>query len=290
MNFFGDKGLTKTSAQHTKDVAGHSIEQMQEEIANMSFINETANIIGNNISHVLSYGKKIEFLNTLPDMMKTIAKVKSLQAWLGEAIKEKNAIELWIIAYTFDDYCADNGVLNEVEFPNRPSRMSEDEYISKMNVKERNRYLYLQTLCAVYGKLIHPKGSYDVARKSIQKALNQPIITVGEGVNTILHHFTPSIDVKKIDEMYFSLQQTHREYQAEFNAMKHKMELDIEEQYSLEQKQYEALYERVTQTRNTYYNEFMKFKEAKGKWACDLKIIIPKDLQSIFDEINSLGK
>lgn len=31
MNFFGDKGLTKTSAQHTKDVAGHSIEQMQEE-------------------------------------------------------------------------------------------------------------------------------------------------------------------------------------------------------------------------------------------------------------------
>ena len=233
MNFFGDKGLTKTSAQHVKDVAGHSIEQLQEKIANMSFINETANIIGNNTSHVLSYGKNIEFLNALPDMMKTIAKVKSLQAWLGEAIKEKNAIELWIIAYTFDDYCADNGVLSEVEFPNRPSRMSEDEYISKMNVKERNRYLYLQTLCAVYGKLIHPKGSYDVARKSIQKALNQPIITVGEGVNTILHHFTPSIDVKKIDEMYFSLQQTHREYQAEFNAMKHKMELDIEEQYSL---------------------------------------------------------
>lgn len=286
--FFDEKGLTKTSANHIKDIASHALENAIAAIDKMSFIDESIALIGNAERHTAQVGWSEIDLNVLDADLDYISKVKSLQAWLGEAIKAKNDLERKLSNITFENFLAFKGyTLNK---PCIPTELTKTEWLESLNVKERNRFLYLETLCSVYGKCIHPNGAFDVARKRVQKIVNQPTLIEGQGMNTIFHYYSSSITVGIIEAKYFELQAKHREYQAEFNALQHKFELVRDAQLHEDMTHYDELLNEYQSQKDKYWSEYTQYKKELQKKVADLKIIIPHDLESTYNEINSLGK
>ena len=286
--FLSDSGLTTTSAQHIKDMAGHLVDNAKSKLNSINFVTEDVTLIGNNIQHRLHTGLNEEETQNINNLLLEVAQAQSLQAWLGEAIKAKEDIVAYVRGLTFDKYCNDNNIC--FKYPNRPIRLSPQEWLNSLNIKERNEYLHLQTLCAVYGNLIHPKGSLDNARKAAYNAQKEPVTYVENGGNTIFHHYSLSQSIENIEALFFELQNTHREYQARFNAMKHKYELEADAKLDAELKEWEKVTLEIREEEKKKKEEYLKYKENLMIEARNLKIVIPNDLKDIYTKVSSLGK
>jgi hypothetical protein len=286
--FFGEKGLTSTSAQHIKDMAGHLVDNAKSKLSNINFVTEDVTLIGSNTQHRLRTGLNGEETQNINNLLLEVAQAQSLQAWLGEALKEKENIVAHVRSFTFDKYCTANNLF--FNYPCRPVRMSQQEWLNSLNIKERNEYLHLQTLCAVYGNLIHPKGGLDNARKAAYEAQEAPVTYFENGGNTIFHHYTLSQSIEEIEALFFELQNTHREYQARFNAMKHKYELEADAKLDAELKEWEKVTLEMREEEKKHKEEYLKYKEELMIEARNLKIVIPNDLKDIYAKVSSLGK
>ena len=286
--FFGEKGLTSTSAQHIKDMAGHLVDNAKSKLNSINFVTEDVTLIGNNTQHRLHTGLNGEETQNINNLLLEVAQAQSLQAWLGEALKEKENVVAHIRSFTFGNYCTANNIA--FEYPCRPVRMSQQEWLNSLNIKERNEYLHLQTLCAIYGNFIHPKGSLDNARKAAYEAQKEPVTYVENGGNTIFHHYSLSQSIEEIEALFFELQNTHREYQARFNAMKHKYELEADAKFDAELKEWEKVTLEMREEEEKKKEEYLKYKENLMIEARNLKIVIPNDLKDIYAKVSSLGK
>lgn len=286
--FLSDSGLTSTSAQHIKDMAGHIIDNAKSKLSSINFITEEVTLIGSNTQHRLRTGLNEEETQNINNLLLEVAQAQSLQAWLGEAIKAKENVVTKARRYDFSDYCKENNL--SFTYPSRPERLSQQEWINSLNIKERNEYLHLQTLCAVYGNLIHPKGALDSARKAAYEAQKEPITYVENGGNTIFHYYSLSQSIEEIEALFFELQNAHREYRARFNAMKHKYELEADTKLDAELKEWEKVILEMREEEKKKKEEYLKYKENLMIEARNLKIVIPNDLKGIYTKVSSLGK
>ena len=286
--FLSDSGLTSTSAQHIKDMAGHLVDNAKSKLNSINFVTEDVTLIGNNTQHRLRTGTSNEEMSKITSLLLEVAQAQSLQAWLGEALKEKEAIVAHVRNFTFDKYCAINNL--SFDIPLRPDKMSQQEWLNSLNIKERNEYLHLQTLCAVFGTSIHPRGALDNARKMAYAAEKDPVTYVENGGNTIFHHYSLSQSIENIESLFFELQNTHREYQARFNAMKHKYELEADAKFDAELKEWEKMTLEIREEEKKHREEYLKYKEELMTEARNLKIVIPNDLKDIYTKVSSLGK
>lgn len=286
--FFGEKGLTSTSAQHIKDMTGHMIKNLKEQLNGIRFVNEEVKLLGTQSKEVLAKGWDISQLERAENTLDDIAQAQSLQAWLGEAIKVKNMLSQGIKNYTFRTWMTDN----ELELPETKAVkvLTEEEWLNSLDIKTRNRYLTLQTICAVYGQFIHPKMPMDKAKKYLQTRLNEPVEVTGSGRDSLVYYFTPSVEQSKVDEVYYQLQAKHRTAQAEFNKLKHEYEVALDE---YRQKQIDANEEIQAQSNtlmNEYLNQYQKEHQEMTVKIRGLKIQIPDHLKDIYETVNKLGK
>ena len=53
--FLSDSGLTSTSAQHIKDMAGHLVDNAKSKLNSINFVTEDVTLIGNNTQHSSPY-------------------------------------------------------------------------------------------------------------------------------------------------------------------------------------------------------------------------------------------
>ena len=286
--FFGEKGLTSTSAQHIKDMAGHMNENLKEQLNRIRFVTEEVKLLGSESKELLLKGWDISQLKQIENILDTIANVQSLQAWLGEAIQMKNMLSQHIQKYDFRTWLADN----ELELPETKNieLLTEAEWLNTLDIKTRNRYLTLQTICAVYGQFIHPKMPMDKAKKYLQTRINEPVEVVGSGRDSMIYYFTPSVEQTKVDEVYYQLQAKHRSAQAEFNKLKHEYEVAADE---YRQKQIDAN-EKIRIQNDTltkeYINQYQKEHQEMTVKIRELKIQIPDHLKDIYETVNKLGK
>ena len=286
--FFGEKGLTSTSAQHIKDMAGHMNENLKEQLNGIRFVTDEVKLLGSQSKEVLAKGWDIFQLEKVENTLDTIAQAQSLQAWLGEAIKVKNMLSQGIKNYTFRTWMIDN----ELELPETKAVkvLTEEEWLNSLDIKTRNRYLTLQTICAVYGQFIHPKMPMDKAKKYLQTRLNEPVEVTGSGRDSLVYYFTPSVEQSKVDKVYYQLQAKHRTAQAEFNKLKHEYEVALDE---YRQKQIDANEEIQAQSNtlmNEYLNQYQKEHQEMTVKIRGLKIQIPDHLKDIYETVNKLGK
>ena len=286
--FFGENGLTSTSAQHIKDMAGHMNENLKEQLNGIRFVTDEVKLIGSQSKEVLAKGWNVAQLEQIENVLDTIAQTQSLQAWLGEAIRVKNMLSQDIKNYTFRTWMIDN----ELELPEIKDVkvLTEEEWLNSLDIKTRNRYLTLQTICAVYGQFIHPKMPMDKAKKYLQTRLNEPVEVVGSGRDSLVYYFTPSVEQSKVDEVYYQLQAKHRTAQAEFNKLKHEYEVALDE---YRQKQIDANEEIRAQSNalmNEYLNRYQKEYQEMTVKIRGLKIQIPDHLKDIYEAVNKLGK
>ena len=286
--FFGENGLTSTSAQHIKDMAGHMIENLKEQLNGIRFVTEEIKLLGSQDKEVLTKGWNLSQLGQVENILDDIVQAQSLQAWLGEAIKVKNMLSLYIQKYDFRTWLTDNGLeLPEIKCV---ELLTEAEWLDSLDIKTRNRYLTLQTICAVYGQFIHPKMPMDKAKKYLQTRLNEPVEVVGSGRDSLVYHFTPSIEQNLVDEVYYKLQTKHRASQAEFNKLKHEYEIAADEYRQKQIDANEEIRTQISELMNKYLNQYQKEHQEMTVKIRGLKIQIPDHLKDIYETVNKLGK
>ena len=287
--FFGEEGLTSTSANHIANMAKEMYEGLEESLANTRLYNEWVTIVGSDKKTPVAIGMDYEGLATIPDKIATISKLKSLISWLREAIKARKHMVDEVRNMTKDKYCE----LMNIELPKEPGQnhlLTEDEYWASLSVKERNRYYTLETECANLGKYIHKNGHLSKARDKYYNVLNNPTEITGTGRDTIIISYECSVSKDNLENMFFKLQARHRELQAELNAMKHKCDIAIEQSANEAISKYTADYEKYKEVLDDIIIKMIDYKNTECTRIQKLKIIIPNDLKDIYNVVNNVGK
>ena len=280
--FFGEKGITSTSANHIANLAKEAYEKLEAKLNTTSFIKETIQIIGSTAETTVKLSQA-GLITLAPNVLKEICKYKSLIAWLREAIKEKEnlfkANKLWVS----DEYTE--------HMRNRPQcedYLTEKDVIESWTVAEQEDYLSLETVCAVVGKYIHPNGPLSKAKTELSNRINRPVSTECSGRDTIIRKYYPEATEEEVNNLFFSLQKIHREYQARLNGIKHKIDITLREDMQKKDEAFKlALEEHNKKTLELIVADKLT-REEKHKEIEALKIIIPNDLKSVYDKLTSM--
>ena len=169
------------------------------------------------------------------------------------------------------------------EAPDSPVReqyLTEEDILNSWSAEKLARYYYLQSIAATFGGMVHPDGPYHKARERYLKLeLNEAQVN---GANTIIKTNVPTVHPATVDGEFFEMQEQQRNAQAEFNGMRHEIELALEKDkidakiieiddddnyiYVLDQKailDYTRLYEMATQLNadGLFYNYFLHIND-----------------------------
>ena len=286
--FFSDNGLTSTSANHVANLAKEYVQNIEKDLNNTSFINTSVSIIDSNNDVTISIGKDTKFLELIENKLNKISEAKSLIAWLREALKAKENLQAELNRLSFPDWVKQEKNETLPDYPERGNYMTEDDYYASLNIKDRNRYYMLETQAAVYGKYIHPSGAFSKAREELSDKLNKPHEVKEDGRDTIIYNYSPSVEQNKIEELFFKLQKDYRQAQAQLNGMKHECELALSENRISIDNAYKEELEKYSQVTNAYNAEYTIWLKKKSQEYASLKIAIPDNLKSIYNEVNSL--
>lgn len=284
--FFGEKGLTSTSANNVANLAKEMYRKIEFQLNNIRFINTDIQVLGSEPAR-FSDGISSYDLGKIKDNIATVAKFKSLIAWLREGIKAKEDRVSLAKTYTLEDYLEEKGL----EIPRKYSskrKLSEQEYFAQMPLALRNRYFELETKVTNLGKLIHEGGAIANARNAMHDNLANRILVVENGRDTIMYTRSSSVPVEQVDSLYMELQDIHRNYQKELNSMKYQYE-----EYSTETEKEIAeenikLVQEWTEFMDSHRADYQKVYTEQLEEAQNLKIIIPDSLQDVYNSIKDL--
>lgn len=287
--FFGENGLTTTSANHIANKCKEAYMALEQLLALVVFYTTRVKLLGTAQGDVLRAGQTSSFLEKMEARLMRVAKLKSLIAWLREAIKAKD--RLIDAAKNMSDIAIAETI--GIELPERPDdlpRLSSDDIIGSWSIKKRNRFFYLDTVCAVIGSYIQPGGAFASARNNLVEKMSEPNSIIGSGRDTIIKTFEPTVRLAEVEDTMFSMQEKYREFQAELNSLK----------FEIEQVQQEDERTKLAQEREAYSNYRTRMleiqaeiKEYRAKAIAEaqaLKIIIPDSLKDIFNEVSQKGK
>lgn len=284
--FFDESGFTTTSANHISNLAKEAYQSLENKLASVKFYTREVRLLSGTESSTLEEGQ--DSIDVESDLLE-IAQLKSLIAWLREAIKAKDNL-INEARNLSEDVIAE--VLG-IEMPARPksyTRLTEDDVVATWGIKQRNRFYYVDTLCSTFGKYIHPNGDFARAKEDLLKALKEPRTTSGSGRDMVIFTKVPTISVKEVEDAFFNLQKRYRAFQSELNAMKHQIEVALQaddvEKSSLEVKEssdYSNQMKEINAKIRAYRNE--EIRKAQN-----LKIILPDSLQNICQKVQTLGK
>ena len=298
-SFFGESGLTSTSANHYCNLAKEAVRSLKAYLANVRFMDTEMSVIGDDKGGKVLLGMKFEDLKKIREYIDIIAQLNSLIAFFREGIKEKE--RLTQEAQNYEDLEARaawdcKAQEHQLNKPVRKIYLDEEAVLKTWTIGEQEKYLSLEAEAAAYGSYIHEDGAVSVARIALMKSLNNPITVKESGRDTLIYKNLPTVDLIAVNNIYFSLQNHYREVQAELNGMKkriqdtienHKTEVDEEyrlalQKWNIEQgeldRQYQELMENDSKSRTSLLQEIQK-----------LKIVVPKRLEPIFQELQALA-
>lgn len=289
--FFGENGLTSTSANHVANLAKEAYASIEEKLKPLQLYDEDISLLGSEAFTPISKGVTTLELQAIPDMITEISSLKSLIAWLREGIKARKELAAELQRYTLASYCEDHGI----EMPVCPDSddyepMTEDEYYGSLSIKERNAYYQLETKCATLGSFIHSNGSLSEARRRLNVILNKPTVVNENGRDTIVTARKASVNPGDVEDLFFRLQAKHREYQAALNSIKHKCEVALEQDALTKRSAYSEAYSAYSTRLHELENELSKWKQEQTIALEKLKIVIPDSLKSVYEKVCTLGK
>ena len=283
MIFFDKDGLTSTSANYICNLSKETYTQIEKELDNIRFYDKEMQLIGTPAKQLISEGTKD--VSDIIDKLDRIAKLKSLIAWLREALKAKDRLFKEAENMSYEDFG-----LEVPEEPERPVYLTEDDVISTWNIKQRNRYFYLETLCSQIGKYIHPDGVFSCERERMYDMVHNPREVMGNGRDTIIYTYTASIHPYEVEAKFMEMQNLHRSYQAELNSMKHEIETILENDRKEKNLDFQHEYLVWSNKKVDINNQLHVLKNEKLSELQKLKIVIPDGLKSVYEEISATGK
>lgn len=289
--FFGNSGLTSTSANYIANKAKEYMASINLKLENLNFVNESVNFNGNNDTTKNTLTKVGITENDLDKIVKEdiniLGDMTSLIAWLREAIKAKeNNLNYLTTYYSYEDYLKENNI--EENCPIREDLPTNEDIIASWPSEKRKKYYDLEARCSVIGKLIHNDSPLVKAREQILDAINNPNVVDNSNESVLIYSRVPSINGETIDNILMELQNKHRSYQAELNGLKHEIETEVNNKTKEINSKYLEDYKNY---KNNYkynqdkYQEELKVRRIKMS---DEKIIIPDSLKKIYDFVNNL--
>jgi hypothetical protein len=243
----------------------------------------------------------------------------------GDFPDVEKTVSFGIAVNRIDRMCRKFGLAKPKQPVQEPA-MTEDDYMATLSVKDRNRMLMLNAKAAAIGKYIHPDGHLAKERRKLRHVVAYPAEMQGEGADTVVYRFEPSVSQGEADGLFFRLSAEHRALQAELNGLLAERDRTIEADKQRKAAAYQeatAAFSRemsVLQDRlNAYMAEERKrmselhaeysawsteqknihkqlcadmeaFKIAEAKRIAGLGIIIPNELRAVYDRVNGLGK
>lgn len=281
--FFAENGLTATSANHLSNIAKENYMAIERQMAKLEFYRTAVSLIGDSEKAVVSCGTGPERFSQIRKWVEEVCACKSLIAYLREAIKAKDKLTM-----DLDDYGAEEiQELSEKE-PEKEDRLTFEQVLDSWPIKERNRYLGLETRCAVIGKFIHPDGEYSEARKHFTDRMLSPKELHENGKDTLVYSYYPNIDGQEIDALFFELQAEHRKAQAELNGMRNEISRLIDEDWRRKSDAWSVEHEKWSESMIRLKERIMREKEDRSKEIENLRIVIPDSLKPIYGKIKAL--
>jgi len=282
--YYGENGLTSTSANFTANKSKEIFEGIEKELDEFTFVNVTYKVAGTE-PILVEAGKSLDWLKAKIDELDKIGKLKALNAWLREAVKQKDDAQEELRNKDMIRWLCEK----EERIMERPrlNAVTEDMIINQMTVGERQKYLELEAQAANIGKIIHRDGAFNKARKIVKNQMGKQDVT-GVGTPSLtVSMYSSSVPVEEIDKLFMQLQDKFRKIQAELNGIKHAIkEKETKEndrllsEYQTQQNEYDAWFK----MKNA---EFSQFKNNEMQRIADLKIIIPDNLKDIYEYVQN---
>lgn len=293
LNFFGENGITSTSANHVANLAKEAVRNVHEKLASTRFYTETVGLLTGGNEAVVRKGWSVDAVENLPDLVEQITQANSLIAYLREAIKEKErrmkAVNDYedVIARTAN--AADMQALRSRK-PIKAPYPTEEQVKMTWSVGEQEKYLSLEAEAAALGKFIHEDGHMSVARIDLMNKLNNPSEIDLNGSETVIHNYTPTVDIVTVDKVFNQLQVRYRTVQAELNGMKKRIQdyidnekLRIDNEYASAKRAYDLKEHELANELDHIYNQEEIHRRELLREVQALKIVIPNRLRAIYD-------
>ena len=294
-SFFGPQGLTSTSANYYANLAKEYCRRYLEYLGRVRFVSTSLKVIGDSQETKCSNGINSEELNGISLSIDVLAQMHSLIAFFREAIKEKERLSKEAENYLDQEVEAalDKRSLDlDQTRPVIPDVPTEESIMEEWSVGEQEKYLSLEAEASVLGKLIHEDGALSLARRELMERLSEPNEVTGNGRDTLIRSFTPSVSLAEVDSMYFDLQARHRKVQAELNGMKQKIKDRIEsiaakqrQDYDAAMKEYMTKRSALDDERRLCINRRNEKRAALLQEVQNLKIVVPNRLREVFNEL-----
>lgn len=284
--YLNEKGITSTSANHLANLAKESIKEAEAILDNISFVNKRVELINGEKKDLRINENRLPEISTL---LNRISNMHAFCAWVREAIKEKESLLSEIDHLDLAKFCK----IKEIElpeFPTRPLVTTTEEVMREMNIKEKNRYLTLEAFASTYGEYIHPGGSIANAREDFYKRLNVPNETSGSGRDMVIYSYSPVVSQGKLDSTYLALQESHRKYEKELNAIKYQVKEEANRRNSVAQAEFNKEYSVYSAEIEKLNNALAAYKIKGREEIVNLKIVIPDSLKETYEYLEALGK
>ena len=292
--FFENGFMTSTEAQNICNIAKEAVTNEHERLSAVSFYDtEIASII----SPEAFIKTKISpnDISWISESLDKIGRYNALNAWLKEAIKAKEEAmdEVDIMDVTTLDFYED--YIKPEEPTMCYDSFDEEQIMSEWSADKLNRYYTLNSEAAVIGKYIHDSGAIAKARKDLVNKMANPSTVSGQGRETIVFKYIPSVDTEVVEGIYMSLLAKHRKLNAELNSLKAEIKetinkKNIEESIAFRDKHTEweykiSEYYSLVKQRDAKINEY---KISEKERISKLKINVPSSLMDTYKEIKAL--
>ena len=279
--FFGDNGLTSTSANFIANLSKEMYAGIEAELDHLHFYSTTVGLIGGGQDRIIRNG--VSSLEDIEQKLKDVAQLKSLIAWLREAISARDRLIEEVKSSEF-------GIEEIAPIPRREDPLTADDVIGEMSIKERNRYYQLETFCSTIGKFIHQDGVFNKERNKLHDIVVAPYSVSGEGSNMVVYTYKPTVYPEEVDIKFAHLQQLYRENQAQLNSIKHQIETIVLKDATEKNERYKVDYDEYHRKELTRSIEIQNKRTTEIQRISDLKIVIPDSLKPIFEKVQSYGK
>ena len=293
--YFGEEGMTSTSAQHVSAMANVMVQDIKQHIMGLRLYEKSIRVIGDAEVTVETVN------NTLPEIsesVKRICKANALIAWLREAVKEREQAQKYVSDMSLDDWMKKQGIEKPaVPQPPQMPRINFQDYNTILDtgltVKEYNRFVELNSALAVYGEMIHEKGLLTRQKSELARIMQNPTEVKESGRDTIITTYKVDVNISAdIDNLYTELQSEYRKLQAEKNGIEAKfsnLAMDYQTRKIDEWKAAKAQYDRDLQKVNSelvgIQTQMNDWKKQRLEELAALKIIIPDALKPLYKEL-----
>ena len=286
MIYFSEKeGITSTSANYLANLAKECIRKNEAKLTNITFVDKHVELITGD-KKMLRRGWTS--LAAIPQLINEISEMNAFIAWIREAIKAKEMLLDTLRKLTLDGYC----ILKGIEKPQPPEPLVEvidNDVIQEMDIKEKNNYLRLEAFAATLGKYIHPDGHIASAREDVLYREQVPNEVSGEGRDMVIYSYTPSVLTSDVNSMFMELQNTHRNYERQLNAIKYNIKEEVSKRNVAKSQEYKVAFQKYSSATQEIRQEMNIYVNEERNRIANLKIVIPEKLKGTYEYLNSLG-